>query len=149
MTGPIMKSIRNAEVARVFADYPARIRSRMLALRQLILTTAAATAGVGEIEECLKWGEPAYVTRNKSGSTIRLGWNKARPQQYALLVHCQTNLIDSFRSRFPGDFIFDGNRAVIFDVADDIPADQLAVCIASALTYHRTKKATTRNDRHR
>jgi hypothetical protein len=119
----------------------------LLALRDLILATAASTAGVGEIEECLKWGEPAYVTRNKSGSTIRLGWNKARPERYALLVHCQTDLIDRFRGEFPGIFTFEGNRAVVFDVADEIPTDELATCIASALTYHRSKKATARGER--
>jgi hypothetical protein len=31
-----------------------------LALRELVLQVAATTEGVGELEESLKWGEPAY-----------------------------------------------------------------------------------------
>ena len=59
-------------VAQVFEDYPATVRQRLLALRELILQTAATTAGVGKLEETLKWGEPAYVTaESKGGSTIR------------------------------------------------------------------------------
>ncbi len=66
-----MKRIRNAAVARAFAAYPPGMRRKLLALRELILRTAAATGGVGPIEETLKWGEPAYVTsQTGSGSTI-------------------------------------------------------------------------------
>jgi len=67
------------------------VRQRLLALRWLILDTAAATAGVGRIEEALKWGQPSYLTTNpKSGSTIRI--DQVPPGGYALYVHCQTNL---------------------------------------------------------
>jgi hypothetical protein len=39
----------------------------MLALRASVLKTAVQTPGVGDIEESLKWGEPAYVTVNLAG----------------------------------------------------------------------------------
>ena len=42
-------------------------------LRQLIFDVAAKTKDVGQLEETLKWGEPAYLTsESKSGSLIRI-----------------------------------------------------------------------------
>lgn len=53
-------------------------------MRALLFEIAAATDGVGEIEETPKWGEPAYVTKNKSGSTVRMDWKQKAPDHYAL-----------------------------------------------------------------
>jgi hypothetical protein len=125
-------------VAAVFSGFPAPIRQQLLMLRKLILDTAAATEGVGPIEECLKWGEPAYLTAvTKSGSTIRLGWNKKVPQQYAMYFNCKTNLIESFRTAFANDFKFAGNRALIFELGKTLPLEPLRLCVRSALTYHQ------------
>ena len=113
-----------------------------MALRALIFEVAAATEGVGRLEETLKWGEPAYVTsQSKSGSTIRIGWKKSRPAQYAMYFNCQTTLVDSFKTLFPAEFAFEGNRAIVFDESDVVPVDSLSNCIVSALTYHRVKAA--------
>lgn len=128
-------------VAKVFASFPPTIRPKMMALRRLILETAAATDGIGPITETLKWGEPAYLTSaSKSGSTIRIGWKKSEPRRYAIYFHCQTNLVDTFRALFPDAFNFEGNRAIVFEESDTLPSDPLAICIAAALTYHRNKK---------
>ncbi|NHZ90529.1 DUF1801 domain-containing protein [Massilia sp. CCM 8733] len=138
MTPPITP-FSNAAVQRTYASYPAPIRERLLVLRELIFATAASTEGVGPIEETLKWGEPAYLTtRSKSGSTIRLAWKKSEPAQYAIYFNCKTTLLDTFRSIFPHDFVFEGNRALVFEQSATPPADALAYCIASALTYHRS-----------
>jgi hypothetical protein len=48
-----MKPIESAKVARAFGAYPAPMRKRLLALRTLILDTAAATEGVGKLEEAV------------------------------------------------------------------------------------------------
>jgi len=135
-----MTSFESNEVAVKFESYPRTIRSKMLALRKLIFQTASETQGVGEIQETLKWGEPAYVTRNKAGSTLRIDWKENSPAEYAMYFHCQTNLVETFRRLFPGDFRFDGNRALIFNVNEDIPVDALKLCIAAAFTYHLSKK---------
>ena len=128
-------------VARAFDAYPPNMRRKLMALRKLILQTAAATDGVGDIEETLKWGEPAYVTaQTHSGSTVRIGWKKSAPEQYAMYFHCQTRLIETFRTLFPNDFKFEGNRAIVFDEHDTVPVDALAYCVAAALTYHRNKR---------
>lgn len=135
-----MRPFDNPLVAQVFEAYPPVMRRRLLALRELIFQTAASTNGVGDIEETLKWGEPAYVTtQSKSGSTIRIDWKKATPSQYTMYLHCQTNLIETFRTLFPGEFKFEGNRAIVFEASDEVPEDALAFCIAAALTYHRRK----------
>lgn len=119
-----------------FETYPAEARPRLLELRELILEVAASLPEVAGIEEALKWGEPAYLTTNRAGSTIRIDWKPKRPDHYALYCHCQTDLIETFRALFPEDFEFEGNRAVHLRLDEPLPADALRVCIEAALTYH-------------
>ena len=110
-------------------------------LRQLIFDVAAKKKEVGELEETLKWGEPAYLTsQTKSGSLIRIDVKKSDPSKYAMYFHCQTNLVNSFKTLFPHTFSYEKNRAIIFDENDRVPANELRTCIAMALTYHLTKK---------
>jgi hypothetical protein len=130
------------EVAAVFERYPPKFRRKLLALRKLILETAEATEGVGEIEETLRWGEPAYLTsETRSGSTIRIDWKKKAPDEYSIYFHCQTDLIETFRLHYPACFRFDGNRRIVFGEDDRVPVEPLSACIAAALTYHRGKKS--------
>lgn len=137
-----MRPFSNTAVAHIFNTYPPAIRSKLLALRALVLTTAASTAGVGEIEETLKWGEPAYLTtQSRSGSTIRIDAKKSAATQYAMYFNCKTDLVETFRTLFRDEFMFDGNRAIVFDIEDEVPIDALKICIAAALTYHRKKVA--------
>ncbi len=135
-----MKPFEIPEVAAKFDSYPPNVRRTLLALRELIFRTAAVTEGVGEIEESLKWGEPAYATKNRSGSTVRIDWKKNDPNHYAMYFHCQTNLVETFRTSFPHDFKFEGNRALVFSLEEKVPQDSLAMCIAASLTYHLKKR---------
>ncbi|NJN50484.1 MAG: DUF1801 domain-containing protein [Gammaproteobacteria bacterium] len=113
----------------------------MLELRELIFQTASAVEGAGEIQETLKWGEPAYLTtKTRAGTTVRIGWKANAPERYAMYFHCQTNLIDTFRTLFPDDLRFEGNRAIVFDVGESIPREALSRCVAAALTYHLRKR---------
>ncbi|MCP3679117.1 MAG: DUF1801 domain-containing protein [Gammaproteobacteria bacterium] len=76
---------QNRAVEEKFFSYPENIRKRLIFIRQLIFKTAANIKEVGEIEETLKWGEPSYITsQTRSGSTIRIDWKKAKPNQYAI-----------------------------------------------------------------
>lgn len=133
-------------VAQVFDNYPAKVRLQLLTLRELIFETATSTIGVGKLEETLKWGEPAYITSDsKSGSTIRIAWKAKTPSQYGIYFNCQTSLIETFKTVFPdGGLTFEGNRAIVFDVADTLPKEELAFCIAAALTYHLKKPSAPR-----
>ena len=144
-----MHAIQDPAVAAKFASYPPAARRRLMALRRWILETAAASPGVGTIEETLKWGEPAYLTTaSGSGSTIRIDWKKKQPDQYAMYFNCNTTLVDSFRTLFAGTFAFEGNRALVFALNETPPRDAVVFCIAAALTYHRApaRQAAQRAD---
>lgn len=128
---------RDPAVARKFASYPPAARRKLLELRALILATAAATKGVGELHETLKWGEPAYLTEDSgSGSMVRIDWKARAPGQVAMYFLCQTTLVDTFRTLFPEDFRFEGNRALLFALDERVRKRSLAYCIAASLTYH-------------
>ena len=127
--------IAKPAVAAAFRAYPRPMRARLLTLRALIFDVAAKTDGVGVLDETLKWGEPAYLTRSKSGSTIWLGWKASAPDDVALYFICTTGLVDRFRDLYPRDFRFGGNRALLFDATSRLPVKALRHCIALALTY--------------
>jgi len=129
--------IESQEVNAVFDHYPVSIQEKLIYLRSLVLETALETDGVSSIEETLKWGEPSYLA--KGGSTIRLGWNKSKPNQYVLYFHCKTKLVDTFKELYSELLKFDGNRAIVFNVNDEVPSDELRHCISLSLTYHRIK----------
>ncbi|QPH55894.1 DUF1801 domain-containing protein [Pontivivens ytuae] len=118
----------NLEAA--FASFPESERDALLTLRQLILDTAKT---IGPIEESLKWGQPAY--RTPKGSTLRLGLPKSGG--YAIYAHCQTTIISDFRSLFPDDFRYDGNRGVLFATGETPGQEKLRLLIRSALTYQQ------------
>lgn len=140
-----MKAFSDPEVEAHFRSYPPIVRKKMLILRELVFKTAANTPGVGQLQETLKWGEPAYVTaETKSGSTLRMDWKRKHPEQYAMYFHCQTGLIESFRRMFPNDFTFEGNRALVFRLSDTIPTDALVFCIEASLTHHLHKQSALR-----
>lgn len=140
-----MKPFASPAVAQAFKAYPTSMRRRLLALRDLILRTAASTEGVGELEETLKWGEPAYLTsKSKSGSTIRIDWKKSKPSEYAMYFNCQTTLVETFRTLFPNEFKFESNRAIVFSESEVVPTDALAFCVAAALTYHHRNRTQSR-----
>ncbi len=133
-------AFQTADVASVFDGYPPTVREKLLGLRRQIFETAAATEGVGTLQETLKWGQPSYLTaRPKSGTTIRIDQMGSVPGRYAMYVHCQTSLIETFRELYPDALNYEGDRAVIFDSDKDAPEDIVRHCIALALTYHLRK----------
>ena len=139
------RQIESPQVAAVFNNYPENMRKKLMFLRQLIFDTAAATEGVGELEETLKWGEPSYLTpKTKSGSTVRIDWKKSNESQYAMYFKCTTNLVETFREKYPTEFRYGGNRSILFNEDDEIPVKELRDCIALALTYHLRKKSRKR-----
>ena len=127
----------NPDVESVFNSYPVEFRRPLLELRELIYRTADATPAVKEIEESLKWGEPSYATKPKTGTPIRI--DRFGEDKIALFFHCQTNLVETFRTMFNGVFEFSKNRAIVFDPYEELPKKELALCIEMALTYHSNK----------
>ena len=121
--------------------YPQAAREMFTRLRALIFDVAAATEGVGSLEETLKWGEPAYLTtQTGSGTTIRIGWKPKTPGQIAMYFNCRTSVIRTIRSLFPDSLQFEGNRALILELDQPLPENELRYCISMALRYHLEKE---------
>lgn len=133
-----MTKIENPSVAAAFDAYPGSVRRQLLRLRQLIVDVAESHEAIGRVEETLKWGEPSYLA--KGGSTIRLGAPKSSPESFAMYFNCNTKLVDTFREIYPNTFEFEGSRAIVFALGDQIDTDALAHCIELALRYHDLKK---------
>ena len=132
-----MIPFRDSTVQSVFCAYPAPVRDPLLALRALIFETAEETEGCGQILECLKWGQPAYLTEKpKSGTTIRIDAAKDIPNEYAIFFHCQTRMIATLRDLYEDELVFDGNRAIRMTVDNPPPNEIIRHCLAMALTYH-------------
>ncbi|MEZ4686064.1 MAG: DUF1801 domain-containing protein [Bacteroidia bacterium] len=131
-----MKLISNPEVKKTFAGYPAQARANILRLRALILASAEELQ-LDRLEETLKWGEPSYLA--KQGSTIRIAWKAKTPEQYAIYFKCTSKLVPTFRQLYDEVFNFEGNRAIVFQMEDTLPEDELKRCIKAGLRYHKVK----------
>jgi hypothetical protein len=131
-----MKAFADPAVKAVFAGYEPQMRARLMALREMIFA-AAESVKVGPLSETLKWGQPSYrPVKAKTGTTVRLDALRGAKDKYALFVPCSTTLIASFREHYARDFVFEGNRAIIFALGGKVPEKALKHCIAMALTYH-------------
>lgn len=127
----------NPKVDIIFANYPDFVRDKMEFLRTLVLETAQEINEINRLEETLKWGEPSFVTKN--GSTLRMDWKEKTPNQYALYFQCSSRLVDTFRLVFDQAFQYEGNRAIVFQLNQNIPLPELKSCIKATLTYHKVK----------
>jgi len=133
--------MRNAQpeiptpVAAVFASYPAGIKAKLLGLRRLILDVAGKMDV--DVEETLRWSQPAYIS--KGSSTIRIDRLKGDASRVAMFFICHTDLIASFRELYP-ELSYEGNRAILLDVRGRLPEDALRHCVSLALTYRSRKK---------
>lgn len=127
----------NPETTEVFENYPDSVRSQMEQLRELVLEAASEVDGLENLEETLKWGEPSYLT--KHGSTVRMDWKEKKPDQYAMYFKCTSKLVPTFKKLYQDTFTFEGDRAIIFELDDEIPEKELKHCIKLALNYHKVK----------
>ena len=132
--------IESQEAKEVIASYPMLAQEKLLNLRRLILEAAKDAEQVQKLEETLKWGEPSYVT--KKGSTIRIDWKEKNPDQYAVYFKCTSKLVPTFKLFFGDIFSYQGNRAIVFDLQQDVPEQELKQCITAALRYHNVKQFT-------
>jgi len=133
--------ISSKEVSAKFQTYPIKARRLLRSLRRLIIETGSALEPVGPLEETLKWGEPAYLTReSKSGSTVRLDWKLKNPDFVAVYFKCTADLVPVFRRKYSGKLSFEGNRSILLKIGSPVPVRELEVCIAMSLTYHLNKK---------
>jgi hypothetical protein len=132
-----MNKIVDQVVADVFEAYPPAIRKKLLSLRKLIYEVAAQDKNIDDLEECLKWGEPAYLA--KGGSAVRINWKASSPDKLFVYFNCKTKLVETFKELYGDSFCYQGNRALEFNINDEIPLAPLKHCIALSLNYHRVK----------
>lgn len=131
----------NKLVSQVINSYPPAVREKVLYIRKLVYETAGENENIPEVEESLKWGEPAYKT--KFGSTMRIAAKKNNNEEFGVYFQCTSRLIPVFREVFQESLRFEGNRAIIFNVNDNIPENIIKKCISTALQYHRVKNLPT------
>ncbi len=116
------------EVNAAFEAIDPAPRRVLLAVRDLILNEA----GDVPVEEALRWGQPAYLT--KKGTTIRLGVSKAGLP--SVFTHCQSSVMSDVQAVAGEGLIWDGNRGVSWRVEDDLPEAVLRILARRALRYH-------------
>ena len=135
-----MQKFQDNAVGKVFDGWDKPQKNTGLAVRELIFQSAIKLPQTGELEETLKWGQPSYLTpETKSGSTVRIGLVK-NSDLLGLFFHCQTNLVETFRGFYSDDLVFEGNRAIHINPAEDLQVAPLEHCIGMALTYHLHKR---------
>jgi len=133
----MIKINKNPAINPKFKSYPKTIRPKLEYLRNFIITTATEIETIDEIEETLKWGEPSYLV--KKGSTIRIDWKPKSPDTYAMYFKCTSKLVSTFKEVYGDTFKYEKNRAIVFQLEDEIPESKLKECIGLALTYHTVK----------
>ncbi|MCB0279589.1 MAG: DUF1801 domain-containing protein [Calditrichaeota bacterium] len=131
-----MKLHTDPAVPDVFANYPDFVQKQMQHLRQLVIDVANDLK-LTDLQETLKWGEPSYLA--KHGSTLRMDWKEKKADQYAVYFKCTSKLVPTFKAIYPDTFQFEGDRAIVFKLNEQIPESELKQCIAMALTYHKIK----------
>lgn len=139
------KSFPDKKIASVFDGYPKNLRKKLDRMRELIFEVATETEGVGKLNETLKWGSPSYLTdQTQSGTTVRIDRVSWQKDKYGVFVHCQSGVIDQFKSAFGNDYTYDGQRGIILDSNEEIPEEAIRHFIWLALTYHLRKKRRPR-----
>ena len=69
-----------------FDSQPPVVKEKIINLRRIIIETAKDIESIQELEGTLKWNEPSYLV--KKGSTVRMDWKRAKPDQYAVYFKC-------------------------------------------------------------
>lgn len=116
--------------------YPPSVRNKFNEIRGLIYETANENE-LSNIEETLKWGEPAFLA--KGGSTVRINWKESSSDFIHIYFNCNTTLVETFREVFFDVFEFEGNRAIRLNMYVSWPVDELKQCFDVALRYHKVK----------
>lgn len=128
-------------IKHAFDAFPTAPKRKLLQVRSLIYTTAAQNSEIGLITESLKWGQPSYLpSKPRLGTPVRLGWSDKDPEAINLFVHCQTTLVDTYRTLVGDELTFEGNRGIVVPIKPPLPKDALRLCIEAAFTYHKNKR---------
>ena len=140
----MMRAFQDKAVQAKYSSFAPVTRAKLLRLRELAFETAQRV-GAAPLPESLKWGQPAFSTPGKSGSTFRLDEIKGGGGKHALYFLCQTSLIGTFRELYADRFSFEGNRAIVFAPDCTYEEADIAHCMAMAMSYERRGDAPPRD----
>lgn len=128
-----------ANIASVVKRWPDTAQAHFVQLRSIV-HDAAQTADVGDLNETLKWNEPAWLPLKRGiGSTLRSSWSPKRPDALGIFLNCNSTLPETMRSLYPSTFEFDGKRSIYLPLNTPLPTEALHHCAHLTLTYHRAK----------
>jgi hypothetical protein len=128
-------SFPDPDIEAAFAAFDKAEREHLLTIRDLIHELAGQDEDVGAIVESLKWGQPSYDTKPRTGTPIRLGKVKSAPDHVALFAHCQSNVMAEARLHYEDHFSFEGNRALLIPTSKALPIEAVTHVIRIALRY--------------
>ncbi len=96
---------------------------------------------VGRLDETLKWGQPSWrPIKPRTGSTLRAGWDAARPDQLSLFVDCKTDLAARMRDNYPDLPANDGQRQLGISLGAPLPKQAIMHLAQMTFTYHLAKR---------
>lgn len=134
--------IPSEEVLEYYYHVSPVMLDKMMEIRTWIYELSEADQQIGLIQECLKWGEPSFLTPiTKSGSTIRMA--KVDDTSFALYFNCKTSIANEIAIEFP-EFNCDGKRALYFTTISKLPKTKMMTCLKKALLYHKRNIETER-----
>ncbi|EMY62785.1 hypothetical protein [Leptospira terpstrae] len=130
-------SIPSESLSEYYSNLTPIMLDKVMEIRGWIYELAQSDERIGEIEECLKWGQPSFLTpKTKSGSTIRIG--KVDDLEFALYFNCKTTIAEEIAHEYP-EWNCDGKRALYFKVNQKLSKTKLIACLQKALLYHKRK----------
>ena len=129
-----MTPFQNERMAPVFGAFDPEARAALEGLREMIFDVATGLTEVTGVEESLKWGQPSYAPKPKTGTPIRLGVTKGG--EATLFVHCQTTLVSDLEADNAHGLRTIDNRAVVLPLEGVADHPGLRGFVRAALTYH-------------
>ena len=123
------------DLAHKFQSWPANAAQYASEIRALFIQTAQ-NFDVRDLEESLKWGEPAWRPK-KGGTTLRASWSPKTPTELGLFVDCKSDLCARMQSDFPNDFRFVAPRAMYLPLAQPVPTPAVTHLARIAFRYKR------------
>ena len=103
--------------------------------------TIAAQAGIGTLDETLKWGQPSWrPIKPRTGATLRMDWDADSPDRLSFYVDCKTDLAARMRDIYPDLPLNDGQRHLAIDIRAPLPEQAVSHLAEMTFSYHRAKR---------
>ena len=125
-----------APLLALIAKWSGPAQQRLWACRAIFHDVAGA-AGIGDLDESLKWGQPSWrPIKPRTGSTLRVSWDSGDPDHLPLFVDCKTDLASRMQSLYPDLPQNDGRRRLAVDLTQPLPEQAIAHLAQMTFCYH-------------